>query len=48
MRTDGQVEVMASTKPSYSSMASQVTPVPTVPRNGASAGPEPPSGHVGP
>ena len=48
VQTDGQVETMATTKPSYASVATQAMPVPTGPRNGTSGGPVPPGGDVGP
>ena len=48
MQTDGQVEAVATPKPSYASVATQVTLVPTGPRNGTSGGPVPPAGGAGP
>ena len=39
---------MATPKPSYASVATQATLVPTGPRNGASGGPVPPVGGAGP
>ena len=48
VQTDGQVEVVATLKPSYASMATQATLVPTEPRNGPSGGPVPPAEGAGP
>ena len=47
VQTDGQVEAVATVKPSYASVAIQATLVPTGLRNGASGGPLPPSGGAG-
>ena len=48
MQIDGQVEAVATLKPSYASMATQATLVPTGPRNGTHGGPVPPAGGAGP
>ena len=48
MQTDGQVEAVATWKPSYASVATQATLVPTGPRNRTSGGPVPPAGGAGP
>ena len=48
VQTDGQVEAVATPKPSYASVATQATLVPTGPRNGTSGGPVPPAGGAGP
>ena len=48
MHTDRQVEAVATPKSSYTSIAIQVTLVPTGPRNGTSGGPVPPVGGAGP
>ena len=48
VQTDGQVEAVVTPKPSYASVATQVTLVPTGLRNGTSGGPVPPSGGAGP
>ena len=41
VQTDGQVEAVVTPKPSYASVATQATLVPTGPRDGASGGPVP-------
>ena len=48
VQTDGQVEAVATPKPSYASVATLATLVPTGPRNGTSGGPVPPAGGAGP
>ena len=48
VQTDGQVEAVATPMPSYASVATQATLVPTGPRNGTSGGPVPLAGGVGP
>ena len=48
VQTDGQVVAEATPKPSYASVATQATLVPTRPRNGTRGGPVPPSGGAGP
>ena len=48
VQTDGQVKVVATPKPSYPSVATQATLVPTRPRNGTSGGPVAPLGGAGP
>ena len=47
VQTDGQVAVEATAEPSYASVATQATLVPTGPSNGTSGGPVPPSGGAG-
>ena len=46
-RTDGQVVAETTARPSYTSVATQGTLVPTETRNGSSGGPGPPSGGRG-
>ena len=48
VQTDGQVEEVATPKPSYASVATKATLVPTGPRHGTGEGPVPPSGGSGP
>ena len=48
MQTDGQVEAVASPRPSYASVATQATLVPTGPKNVTSGGPVPPMGGARP
>ena len=48
VQTDGQVEAVDTLQPSYASVVTQMTLVPTGPRNGTSGGPVPPSGGAGP
>ena len=48
VHTDGQVVAVATARPSYTSVATQTTLVPTGPRNWTSGGPVPPAGVVGP
>ena len=48
MQADGQVVVEAIVKPSYASVVTQATLVPTGPRDGPSGGPVPPAGGKGP
>ena len=48
VQTDGQVEAVATPKPSYASVATQATLVPTGSRNETSGGPLPPAGDAGP
>ena len=47
VQTDGQVEAVATPKPSYASVATQASLVPTGPRNGTSRSPVPSSGGAG-
>ena len=48
MQIDGQVEAVATPKPSYASVVTQATLVPTGPRNGTGRGSVPPVGGAGP
>ena len=48
VQTDGQGEAEATPKPSYASVATPSTLVPTGPRNGTSGGPVPPAGGAAP
>ena len=48
VQTDGRVEAVATTKPSYASVATQATLVPTGPRNETSGGLVPPTGGTRP
>ena len=47
-QTDGQVEAVATPKLSYTSVATQATLLPAVPRTGTSGGPVPLAGSAGP
>ena len=47
VQTDGQVEAVATPKPSYASVATQATLVPIGPKNGTSGGPVPRVGGAG-